>query len=373
MACFGMADTKMKKVLFFTNMPSPYRVSFFNLLGKHCDLHVMFELGKAKGRDQTWLSNRFESFTPHFLKSHAYSNEGSFAFDVIRQFKKISPDISIICDISSLSGVRLLSYLIHHHKPYIIEGDGAFDRPCNFIKRKLKQKFFMNAEKLLYTSEEHRNYYLRFWAAKEQLFWYPFSSVSRGDILGENEILKRMEKPISSPFVFLSVGRFLDWKNFETAIRAFGKACVRNSKLIIVGGEPTPEYLRIIEEENINNVEFLPFMDSKKLYRLMQQCDCFVFPSLNDIWGLVINEAAANGMPIISSRGALSAVEMQQNTDGIVLYDGLDVDDLATKMQTIVSLSKGDLLKMSLNNLRAVNNYTIEAMTKKHMELLELK
>lgn len=354
-------------------MPSPYRVSFFNLLGNYCDLHVMFELGEAKGRDQTWLSNRFESFTPHFLKSHAYSNEGSFAFDVIRQYKKINPDISIICDISSLSGVLLLSYLIHHHKTYIVEGDGAFDRPCNFIKRKLKQKFFKNAEKLLYTSEEHRNYYLRFGARKEQLFWYPFSSVSREDVLGENGLLKRKDKPDGSSFVFLSVGRFLDWKNFETAIRAFGKARVQNSKLIIVGGEPTHKYLKIIEEENIKNVEFLPFMDFKKLYRLMQQCDCFVFPSLNDIWGLVINEAAANGMPIISSRGALAAVEMQQNTDGIVLYDGLDVDDLATKMQTVASLSKEDLVGLSLNNLHAVNNYTIETMAEKHIELLGLE
>ena len=368
-----MADTKMKKVLFFTNMPSPYRVSFFNLLGKYCDLHVMFELGEAKGRDQTWLSNRFESFAPHFLKSLAYSNEGSFAFDVICQHKKINPDISIICDISSLSGVRLLSYLIHHHKTYIIEGDGAFDRPCNFIRRKLKQKFFRNAEKLLYTSEEHRNYYLRFGARKEQLFWYPFSSVSREDVLDANGLLKRIDKPNGSPFVFLSVGRFLDLKNFETAIRASGKAHVQNSKMIIVGGEPTPKYLKIIEEENIKNVEFLPFMDSKKLYCLMQQCDCFVFPSLNDIWGLVINEAAANGMPIISSRGALSAVEIQHHSDGIILYDGLDVDDLAAKMQAVASLSKDDLLGMSLNNLRAVSSYTIEAMAEKHMELLGLK
>lgn len=362
----------MKKVLFFTNMPSPYRVSFFNLLGKYCDLHVMFELRVAKGRDQTWLSNSFKSFTPHFLKSHAYSNEGSFAFDVIRQYKKINPDICIICDISSLSGIRFLCYLIHRHKSYFIEGDGAFNRPCNFIKRKLKQKFFRNAEKLLYTSEEHRNYYLRFEARKEQLYWYPFSSVFQADIINRENALKRMKKPSDSTFVFLSVGRFLDWKNFETAIRAFGKACVQNSKFIIVGGEPTPKYLKIIKEENIKNVEFLPFMDSIKLYRLMQQCDCFVFPSLNDIWGLVINEAAANGMPIISSRGALSAVEMQQYSDGIILYDGLDVDDLASKMKTVSLLDETGLSRLSVSNIAVAADYTIESMVERHVCLFEL-
>ena len=33
----------MKKVLFIVNIPSPYRVSFFNELGKYCDLTVLFE------------------------------------------------------------------------------------------------------------------------------------------------------------------------------------------------------------------------------------------------------------------------------------------------------------------------------------------
>lgn len=33
----------MKKVLIITNIPSPYRVEFFNQLGKKCDLTVLFE------------------------------------------------------------------------------------------------------------------------------------------------------------------------------------------------------------------------------------------------------------------------------------------------------------------------------------------
>lgn len=31
------------KILFLTNVPSPYRVAFFNELGKHCELTVLFE------------------------------------------------------------------------------------------------------------------------------------------------------------------------------------------------------------------------------------------------------------------------------------------------------------------------------------------
>lgn len=368
-----MANKKMKKILFFTNLPSPYRVRFFNLLGRSCDLHVMFELNYAKGRDKTWLSGAFQTFTPHFLKSHAYSAEGSFSFEVIRQYKRIQPDITVVCDISSMSGILLLSYLIRHKKPYYIEGDGAFNRPCRLLKAKMKQKFFRGAEKLFYTSDEHKDYYLRFGAEDKQLFWYPFSSISDSEIVNETQFAKQKEDDRESSFVFLSVGRFLGWKNFETAIRAFGRANIPDSKFVIVGGDPVPAYLKIIKEEGIKNIEFRPFMDSKKLYDLMRDCDCFVFPSLNDIWGLVINEAAANAMPIISSRGALSAVEMQPHTNGIILYNGLDSDDLAMKMRNIASLPKEDLLTLSRANLHVARIYTIEKMVEKHIELMGLE
>lgn len=33
----------MMKILWLTNIPSPYRVKFFNELGTKCDLTVVFE------------------------------------------------------------------------------------------------------------------------------------------------------------------------------------------------------------------------------------------------------------------------------------------------------------------------------------------
>lgn len=40
------------KVLFMANIPSPYRVDFFNELGKYCDLTVTFEGRTATDRDE---------------------------------------------------------------------------------------------------------------------------------------------------------------------------------------------------------------------------------------------------------------------------------------------------------------------------------
>ena len=369
-----MANRQMKRILFFTNMPSPYRVEFFNQLGEKCDLQVIFEINNAESRDESWFSHSFKNFTPHFLKSHSYSEEGSFSLGVIREYKKIKPDITIVCDISSLSGISLISHLIRHKRPYIIEGDGAFNRPCNFLKAKIKARFFAHAQKLLYTSAEHKNYYLRFGANPEKLVWYPFSSIKKEAILSDEKIAQiKSKKADSDPFVFLSAGRFLDWKNFETAIRSFGKANIPNSKFVLVGGSPKKEYLDIIEAEKIKNVKFLPFMRPEDLFFLMQKSDCFVFPSLNDIWGLVINEAAANGLPILASKTALSAPEIAKTTNGIVLFDGKNEDELTQKMKEIASLPKQERIRLGIANAHTIRSYTIESTVQSHIKLFGLE
>jgi hypothetical protein len=44
------------KLLFITNVPSPYRVNFFNELGKLCGLTVLFQKKTSDTRDKSWLN-----------------------------------------------------------------------------------------------------------------------------------------------------------------------------------------------------------------------------------------------------------------------------------------------------------------------------
>ncbi len=330
-------------------------------------------MDKSKTRENNWQSYYFKNFHPIFLKGITYSGEAAYCPSIIKQYKKIKPDVNVVCNISSLTGLKLINYFIRKGIEYDIEGDGAFNNKCSYIKKKIKERIFGHADKLFYTSDEHKKYLLSYGAKNESLHHYPFSSISEKEILSETlreekRNLYRKEFNIAN-FTFLSVGRFLTWKNFETTIKSF-KIVDSKSNLIIIGGTPTEEYKKIIKENNIENISFLPFMNKEELYRYMQASDCFVFSSTQDIWGLVINEAMANGLPVLSSKGTLSAVEMSKNNPGIILFDNKDEKRLSELMKLMINIEENKLKEMIKSNFDKIHSYTLEKMCQYHVDYL---
>ena len=47
----------MKDVVFCTNIPSPYRVDFFNEFGRYCNLTVVYERHYSTERNIAWKNN----------------------------------------------------------------------------------------------------------------------------------------------------------------------------------------------------------------------------------------------------------------------------------------------------------------------------
>ena len=57
----------MQRVLFLTNIPAPYRIDFFNALGRLCELTVVFEARRAEGIRFNWNEDTAKHFTAVFL------------------------------------------------------------------------------------------------------------------------------------------------------------------------------------------------------------------------------------------------------------------------------------------------------------------
>ena len=71
------------KILYLTNIPSPYRVDYFNELGKYCDLTVLFEIQSSTERDKSWKSYKAENFKGIVMGGIRTRFDAAYCFDCI--------------------------------------------------------------------------------------------------------------------------------------------------------------------------------------------------------------------------------------------------------------------------------------------------
>ena len=98
--------------------------------------------------------------------------------------------------------------------------------------------------------------------------------------------------------------------------------------------------------------------------------DLFCFPTREDIWGLVINEAMGYGLPILTTNRCNAGIEMvKDNLNGYIIPVE-NVNDIVQK--TAMILSNEDLqARMGRESIKTVRKYTIESMSNAHMVLFE--
>ena len=121
------------------------------------------------------------------------------------------------------------------------------------------------------------------------------------------------------------------------AIEALAEVSDRKVKLI-VAGKDSPESLReIIKNSHIEDRVF--FIGARSDFQdWCAAADAFVFPTLEDIFGVVIIEAMAAGIPVITSGPAFAgACECLENgNDSLFLDDPADVKRIAFYMKQLV-------------------------------------
>lgn len=106
---------------------------------------------------------------------------------------------------------------------------------------------------------------------------------------------------------FLFVANYSENKNQEMLLKAFANADIGKSRLVFIGFEENAylDSLRKLQEElaieNEKEVLFEVHMERQKIIKTYKESDVFVCPSKSETWSIVAHEAAAVGIPIIST------------------------------------------------------------------------
>lgn len=137
--------------------------------------------------------------------------------------------------------------------------------------------------------------------------------------------------------IFVNIARFDQQKRLDRLILAFEKVFESdsNTRLYIVAshGKERDNILKLVRESSASRaIRIFGAMDNP--YPLLKRCDCFVFTSDYEALGLVVYEALALGLPVVSTN--LETTMKNLNSEQVCPVD-LSVDGVYEGMQKFLS------------------------------------
>lgn len=358
------------KVLFVTNLPSPYRVDFFSELGKKCNLTVVYERKKANDRDDRWTGKSQKTYKEIFLKSIPVGKDNSLSLNLF-QYLKGDWDIVVFGMYSTFTAMIAIIWMRLCHKKFFISTDGGFIKKESKIKFMLKKGIISSASAWLAPGENARGYLCYYGALNKKIYPYPFTSLFYSEIrekpLSEEE--KREAKKnigIGDSLLILYVGRFISSKGLDALYNALSYIHNEHFFLYVVGGSKE-QFIQCIDEsdkEMPSNIMVVPFMEKKDLIKYYDAADIFVLPTKGDVWGLVVNEAMARGLPVITTYQCGAGLELIESGVNGYLVESNEAKSIADKIN---EMQQEKISEMSQNCLNIISNYTIEKMVESHI------
>lgn len=362
----------MKRVLFITNYPSPYRVNFYDELGKNLDVTVLFadRVEQKVTRDAAWFEDSRGGFRMVQLKKRILTVHGRDLCVDVTQWVRKDFDAIVVCGYSSPTAVLAMAYMRLHKIPFYMEVDGGLIRPDSKLKYEIKKRLVTLPDAWISSGRFTTKYLTHYGADESKIQYYPFSSLWERDIPAsvptrEEKQQLRRKLGLQEDRIVISVSRFIPSKRLDMLIRSAAELG-ESVGIYLIGGEPTEEYLSLQRELGADNVHFVGFLKKDKLAEYYRAADLFALPTQTDVWGLVINESMAYGLPVITTDRCVAGLELiESGKNGYII----PVDDQQALTQAIRTALEGDCAAMGAAALETIRPYTIENMAKAHVEI----
>lgn len=341
----------MIKVNYFHNILwSTYRLSLFDEIERKYGSDIDFQVYQIARTEKCRVSIQKLSASKLEHKS-LLLYDGCYedlspvkrAFIVLKAALKGSADVMVITGYSSFESWVLLIYSLLFSRAVIVTIDSTSAEGDRSNVRKLLKRFFLaRVNAVLAYGDSSRKLATSLGVNPVDVFC-PFHCVEKIYYEDCNIVLSR--RSVSSKpefFRFVFVGRLSSEKGIEVLIEAFKRLSRSqlNIHLSIVGDGPMRDALMNKVESNSigGKVEFLGAREPSEIIRLYASVNCFVLPSFQEPWGLVVNEALCQGVPVIVSDKCGCIENLVFNNPAAIKFTAGDISGLYGAMYKALSL-----------------------------------
>ncbi len=314
---------KREKLVWVTNIPSPYGLDLFEQLQKTFaayECHFVYTSASEDNREWTLGDHTIDHI--HILRSRVLKLKGKADTHYIhlpgRELKKLLDELVPVCVFAweyNPAALQCLSWCRKNNRRFIHVTEGTLysERYIGRLQKASRRKIIRNADGYVACSTRSAEK-LKWWGADERDIH--LSLLTRN----LDPYFNTERKPV--PGRLLYVGSLIERKGIDLLMRALIHVKA-DWNLHIAGNGPERESLqRTAEEYGIGDrITWCGFTEGDALLREYSEASLFVLPTREDCYGLVLLEARASGVPIVSSKYADGAYDII--TDG---YNGRIAD-----------------------------------------------
>jgi glycosyltransferase involved in cell wall biosynthesis len=271
---------------------------------------------------------------------NGYSIGFSYASpQIISRLLQFKPQIIFANAFSVWTATALLLKPIGRWKVIITYegGSSIYESPSATIRYQARRLMARLADAFVVNGQSGKSYLLDILQVNpERVFARPFLIPSLRALLHYSEAeAPQIDSNLRRP-VFLFVGQIVSRKGLKNLLEAcliLKQQGYGHYTLMIVGdGEQRAELETFVQESGLQEqVTWVGKVPYCLLGAYFQFADVFVFPTYDDIWGMVLTEAMAFGKAVICSTGA-GAAEMVHEAENGFLYEPEQIDQLVEKM-----------------------------------------
>lgn len=352
------ARSKLKLAL-LTNMIAPYRLPLYSILANEFDLLVLYG-GKEANRD-SW--DAYEKSIPNARAIRAWGWQIRYttklkrkAFDekfihltpgYLWHLLRFRPDALISNEMGFRSMVAV-AYGMLCRKPVWIWWEGTLHSERNIgpVRKMLRRAFVLLARRWVTFGQNATAYLLNLGVKPDRVLE---SQNAVDEQRFQSAVAPAWDLP-QKPVV-LYVGQLIERKGVDLLLEAAAtlqRLGYEFSLLLVGNGRDKLALERRAQALALKNVYFESAQTPEKMPAVYRSGDLLVLPTLEDVWGLVANEAILSGLPVLCSKYAGCASELFA-PENIVSPD--DREEFVEKLRLGVS---GNLSRADRARLRAM-------------------
>lgn len=293
---------------------------------------------------------------------------------------QVRPDALALSGYVRAEVLAALGWAERRRRPCVLMSESqAIDHPRTWWKEAIKSRRVRRFDAALVGGASHAAYLAGLGLPQDKIAlgynavdsaWYAYQAVEA----------RRSRRGLPAAPYFLAVSRFVPEKNLPRLVRAFTtyrRAAQQPAwDLVVCGGGPgAADVERAVKLSGLAHAVHRPgFLQAPELVRWYAHAGTFVLPSLSEPWGLVVNEAAACGVPLLVSRRAGCAQTFVPDPPGTtgLLFEPDDEPGLAAALGWIAALPEQDRAAMGRRAAGLAAHWGPERFAQGALEAIEL-